>query len=100
MQTGTLDLLVTLSEELPKQDTYFTSVVAKIVDTLRNLLNNDPQKLRQHTLVEEHSIEDYLLDGWRWNEGRYSVQRSVRELVDTLNKVSILHLVLAVFTRS
>lgn len=86
-KTGTLDLLVTLSEELPKHDTYFTSVVAKIVDTLRNLLNNEPQKLRQHILIEERPIESYLLENWRWNEGRYNVQRSVKELVDTLSKV-------------
>ena len=61
--------------------------MAKIVDTLRNILNNDPQKLRQHTLVEERPIESYLLDEWKWNEGRYNMQRSVKELVDTLIKV-------------
>ena len=86
-QTGTLDLLVALSEELPKQDSYFTSVVAKIVDTLRNLVNNDPQKLAQHILVNEQPVDSYLLDGWRWNEGRYNVQKSLQEVVSTLNKV-------------
>ncbi|KAI5119923.1 hypothetical protein M0805_000888 [Coniferiporia weirii] len=85
-KTGTLDILVSLSEDLPKQDAYFTSVVAKIVDTLRNLLNNDPKKLSQHTLVEERTVDSYLLEGWKWNEGRYNVQKSVKELVDTLNK--------------
>jgi len=43
-KTGTLDLLVALSEDLPKQDAFFTATVAKTVDTLRNLLNNDPVK--------------------------------------------------------
>ncbi|EJD04380.1 ATPase, V1 complex, subunit C [Fomitiporia mediterranea MF3/22] len=85
-KTGTLDLLVTLSEDLPKQDTYFTSVVAKIVDTLRNLLNNDPQKLSQHTLVDERPVESYILQDWRWNEGRYSAQKSAKEIADTLSK--------------
>ncbi|KAH0838586.1 ATPase V1 complex subunit C [Lanmaoa asiatica] len=85
-KTGTLDSLITLSEELPKQDAFFTSTVAKTVDTLRNLLNNDPAKLAQHILVNERSVDDYIFKGWRWNEGRYGVQRSLRETVDVLNK--------------
>ncbi|KAE9410818.1 ATPase, V1 complex, subunit C [Gymnopus androsaceus JB14] len=85
-KTGTLDSLVALSEDLPKQDTFFTNTVAKVVDTLRNLLNNDPSKLSQHILVNESSIESYLLGQWRWNEGRYGVQKGLRDMVDTLNK--------------
>lgn len=61
--------------------------MAKIVDTLRNLLGGDPQKLTQHTLVEERSPDSYLLDNWKWNEGRYKVEKSLKELTDTLNKV-------------
>jgi len=86
LKTGTLDLLISLSEELPKYDAFFTGAVAKIVDTLRNLLNNDPQKLAQHTLVEEKTCDDYLLQGWRWNVGKYGTQRGLRETVDGLNK--------------
>ncbi|KAI0662613.1 ATPase V1 complex subunit C [Cubamyces menziesii] len=85
-KTGTLDSLVTLSEELPKHDTFFTATVAKTVDTLRNLLNNDPRKLSQHILVNEQPVDAYLLKGWSWNEGRYGVQRSLREMIDVLNK--------------
>jgi len=85
-KTGTLDSLIALSEELPKQDAFFTATVAKIVDTLRNLLNNDPTKLVQHVLVNEGNVDDYVLRGWKWNDSRYGVQRSLREMVDVLNK--------------
>ncbi|KAF9270458.1 ATPase V1 complex subunit C [Marasmius fiardii PR-910] len=85
-KTGTLDSLISLSEELPKQDTFFTNTVAKMVDTLRNLLNNDPSKLSQHILVNEKNVDNYLLRNWKWNEGRYGVQKSLRDMVDTLNK--------------
>ncbi|OJT14372.1 V-type proton ATPase subunit C 1, partial [Trametes pubescens] len=60
--------------------------VAKTVDTLRNLLNNDPSKLSQHILVNEQPVDSYILKGWSWNEGRYGVQRSLREMIDVLNK--------------
>jgi V-type H+-transporting ATPase subunit C len=82
--------LISLSEDLPKQENVFTGVVAKIVDTLRNLLSNDTQKLGQHTLVNEKSVDEYLLNGWKWNEGRYGTQRSLREMVDILTKVRII----------
>jgi V-type H+-transporting ATPase subunit C len=90
IQAGTLDALISLSEDLPKQENVFTGVVAKIVDTLRNLLSNDTQKLGQHTLVNEKSVDEYLLNGWKWNEGRYGTQRSLREMVDILTKVHII----------
>ncbi|EKM83402.1 hypothetical protein AGABI1DRAFT_81175 [Agaricus bisporus var. burnettii JB137-S8] len=85
-KTGTLDSLVGISEDLPKQEAYFTATVAKTVDTLRNLLNNDPAKLSQHILIDERAIDDYLFHNWRWNESRYNVQKSLRDLIDTLNR--------------
>ncbi|KAG6866796.1 hypothetical protein C0991_008732 [Blastosporella zonata] len=85
-KTGTLDSLIALSEEIPKQDAAFTSTVAKTVDTLRSLLNNDPAKLAQHILIDEKSVDDYLLKGWKWDEGRYNVQKGLREIVDSLAK--------------
>ncbi|KAK7463825.1 Vacuolar ATP synthase subunit C [Stygiomarasmius scandens] len=85
-KTGTLDLLISLSEDLPKQDTFFTNTVAKTVETLRNLLNNDASKLAQHILVNEKPVDDYLLKNWKWNDGRYGVQKGLKEMVDTLNK--------------
>jgi V-type H+-transporting ATPase subunit C len=84
-----LDGLISLSEDLPKQESFFTATVAKTVDTLRNLLNNDPSKLNQHILVNEQSVDDYIMKDWKWNEGRYGVQKGLREIVDALNKVRL-----------
>ena len=83
-----MESLISLSEDIPKQDTFFTNTVAKTVETLRNLLNNDPAKLVQHILVNERPVDEYLLAGWRWNEGRYGVQRGLREMLDVLVKVT------------
>ncbi|KAF8273765.1 ATPase V1 complex subunit C [Lactarius quietus] len=85
-KTGTLDSLIALSEELPKHDATFTNTVAKVVETLRNLLNNDPSKLAQHILVNEKSVDGYLLNDWQWNEGRYGTQRGLKDMTDILVK--------------
>lgn len=84
-KTGTLDSLIGLSEDAVKQDSNFTATVAKAVDTLRNLLNNDPAKLAQHVLIDERPVDSYILSEWRWNESRYPVSRSLRELVEALS---------------
>ncbi|CAE7210190.1 unnamed protein product [Rhizoctonia solani] len=86
LKTGTLDLLITLSEELPKHDSNATATVGKIVDTLRNLLNNDPSRLAQHIRVDEKTCDEYLLQGWKWNSGKYNTERSLRDTVDALVK--------------
>ncbi|KAH9996568.1 ATPase V1 complex subunit C [Russula vinacea] len=85
-KTGTLDSLIALSEDLPKYDANFTATVAKIVETLRNLLNNDPSKLAQHILIDDKSVDDYLLNHWHWNESRYGTQRALRDMTDSLVK--------------
>jgi V-type H+-transporting ATPase subunit C len=86
LKTGTLESLISLSEDLPKQDSVFTGVVAKIVDILRNLLNNDADALSQHVQVNEKAIDEYIL-GWSWNGQKYRVDRSLREMTEMLNKV-------------
>lgn len=91
LKTGTLESLISLSEDLPKQDSVFTGVVAKIVDILRNLLNNDADALSQHVQVNEKAIDDYIL-GWGWNGQKYRTDRSLREIVETLGKVSQWHI--------
>ncbi|KAF8316127.1 ATPase, V1 complex, subunit C [Clavulina sp. PMI_390] len=84
--SASLEFLVTLSDELPKHDAFFTTAVAKSVDTLRNLVNNDAARLAEHIQVDERPVNDYLLRGWTWNSGQYGTQRSLREIVDALVK--------------
>jgi V-type H+-transporting ATPase subunit C len=84
-----LESLITLSEELPKQDAYFTSVVLKVVEILKSLLNNEPTKVSQHIRINDIPEEEYLTGpGWSWNAARYNLQRSLREITDSLSKAS------------
>ncbi|KAJ1018031.1 hypothetical protein NDA16_004900 [Ustilago loliicola] len=85
LKTGTLESLISLSEDLSKLDTLYTSIVSKIIDTLRALLNNDEAALAQHVLVNEQSLDDYML-GWAWNTQKYRADRGLRETVEMLGK--------------
>lgn len=88
LKTGTLDSLISLSDDLPKFDSTFTSIVAKIHETLRSLLNDDENALAQHCLVNERSIDDYMMD-WAWSTSKYRTDRSIKDVVEALNKVSL-----------
>ncbi|KAL9939601.1 hypothetical protein V8E36_001418 [Tilletia maclaganii] len=83
LKAGTLESLISLSDDLPKHDTNFTQVVAKIVDTLRALLNNDESALSQHVLVNEKALDEYMLD-WAWNTRKYRVDRSLGEIIEAI----------------
>ncbi|PWN53907.1 putative VMA5-H+-ATPase V1 domain 42 kd subunit, vacuolar [Violaceomyces palustris] len=85
LKTGTLESLISLSEELPKTELGFTQVVSKIIETLKALLNNDEKALAQHVLINEQTIDDYML-GWTWNAGKYRTDRGLREIVEVLSK--------------
>ncbi|EGO00458.1 hypothetical protein SERLA73DRAFT_181053 [Serpula lacrymans var. lacrymans S7.3] len=83
---GTLDSLIALSEELPKYDTFFTALIAKMVDIWRKLFNDNKAALTQHILVDGEDVADYMLNDWKWNESKYAPQRDLQETVDVLNK--------------
>ncbi len=90
-KTGTLQSLISLADDLPKHDAAFTSIVSKIVDTLRNLLNDDREALSQHVRVNEQSLDQYVVGNWGWNASKYRVgERSLVDVVDSLAKVSSL----------
>jgi V-type H+-transporting ATPase subunit C len=97
VQTGTLESLISLSEILPKHEAYFTSIIVKIVDTLRNLVNDESAKLQANLQVDGMSLHDYGLGrgkgGWKWNERRFGLQKSLKDLTDTLFKVPIRRLI-------
>jgi len=90
LQAGTLSSLLTLSDQLPKLDSNFTSIVSKLLDTLRSLLD-DPSKLAQHARVNDRSAEEYLITGnrggWRWDAGRWGSGGKVGDVVAALTQV-------------
>lgn len=50
---GTLDLLVQQADDLAKLDTACQSVVAKVADSLRTVLNNDEDRMASYKMVND-----------------------------------------------
>ncbi|KAI6713062.1 hypothetical protein JHW43_004433 [Diplocarpon mali] len=82
---GTLDALVQQADDLAKLDSVCEAVVAKVGDSLRNLLEGDDEKIAQQKTVNDKPVEQYLRS-FNWNKVKYRADKPLAELIDSLQK--------------
>ena len=104
---GTLDALVQQADDLAKLDTACEGVVNKVEDSLRNILDGDEDKIaQQKTINDSMFLElpqpchktliysplflepvDQYLRTFQWNKVKYRAEKSIADLIDSLQKV-------------
>ncbi|KAM0446921.1 hypothetical protein ACHAPV_007843 [Trichoderma viride] len=82
---GTLDLLVQQADDLAKLDAACQSVVAKVADSLRTVLNNDEDRMASYKMVNDKPTDHYLRN-FSWNKMRYRADKPIADLIGTLQK--------------
>ncbi|PNY25945.1 V-type proton ATPase subunit C, partial [Tolypocladium capitatum] len=82
---GTLDALVQQADDLAKLEATCQAVVAKVGDSLRQVLDNDEERIASYKMVNDKPTDQYLRS-FSWNKIRYRADKSLGELVDTLRK--------------
>ncbi|KAK1053578.1 Vacuolar ATP synthase subunit C [Friedmanniomyces endolithicus] len=82
---GTLDTLVQQADDLAKLELGCKSVVDKVADSLRTLLDADEAKLAEQKVVNDRPVATYL-QAFQWNKVKYRADKPIRELLDTLSK--------------
>lgn len=82
---GTLDALVQQADELAKLEMSCQGVVAKIGDSLKSLLEGDEEKIAQQKTVNDKPADQYLRT-FTWNKVKYRSDKSLAELIDSLQK--------------
>ncbi|KAK0383306.1 hypothetical protein NLU13_9219 [Sarocladium strictum] len=82
---GTLDALVQQADDLAKLEQNCEAVVAKVADSLRSVLDSDPDRLAQYKMVNDKPTDQYITN-FSWNKIRYRADKSLGELIDTLGK--------------
>ncbi|KJZ79092.1 hypothetical protein HIM_01243 [Hirsutella minnesotensis 3608] len=82
---GTLDALVQQADDLAKLEASCQAVVSKVGDSLRQLLNNDDDRIASYKMVNDKPTDQYLRS-FTWNKIRYRSDKSLGELIDTLQK--------------
>ncbi|EEY19725.1 vacuolar ATP synthase subunit C [Verticillium alfalfae VaMs.102] len=82
---GTLDALVQQADDLTKLEAACETVVAKVADSLRTILDGDDDKISQQKMVNDKPTDHYI-NSFVWNKVRYRADRPLGELVDILQK--------------
>lgn len=84
-KVGTLDALVQQADDLSKLEQGCKSVVDKVADSLRGLLEGDEEKLQEQKVVSDRPVPNYL-QSFQWNKVKYRADKPLAELVDSLQK--------------
>ncbi|RMZ92409.1 hypothetical protein DV736_g334, partial [Chaetothyriales sp. CBS 134916] len=82
---GTLDGLIQQSEDLAKLESLSNAVVAKVGDTLKNILDGNEAKISLHKSVNDKPLEQYL-KSFSWNKVKYRSDKPIAELLVLLQK--------------
>ena len=104
---GTLDALVQQADDLTKLDTACEGVVNKVGDSLRSILDGDEDKIAQQKTINDsmflklpqpchktliysplfsEPVDQYLCT-FQWNKVKYRAEKSIADLIDSLQKV-------------
>eukprot|EP00043_Microstomoeca_roanoka_P000645 m.28345 g.28345 ORF g.28345 m.28345 type:complete len:373 (+) comp10439_c0_seq2:227-1345(+) len=83
-RVGTLDELVSLSDELMKTDNYIEMVVTKLAHNLAEL-RQDKAKLKESLLADSKPLDMYV-SHFEWDSRRYNAKQSTRDLAQTLTQ--------------
>ncbi|KAL3310378.1 hypothetical protein Ciccas_011057 [Cichlidogyrus casuarinus] len=83
LKVGTLDVLVSLSEELHKLDTYTESITRKIAHYMSEVLENQRHKLAENLTIATMDLCTYL-SKFQWDSAKYPVKFPLRNLYDII----------------
>ncbi|KAF4464639.1 V-type H+-transporting ATPase subunit C [Fusarium albosuccineum] len=79
---GTLDALVQQADDLTKLEASCQAVVAKVADSLKNVLEGDEDRIAQYKMVNDKPTDQYL-STFSWNKIRGNLStKSLTPIVD------------------
>jgi len=82
LRVGTLDALMSLSDELVKYDSYVENVTKKIANQLLSLCDNDTQA--QSALAVNGASPTVYLTHFKWEEAKYPIRSSLKEITEQI----------------
>lgn len=85
LKVGTLDVLVGLSDDLGKLDTYCESVARKVAQYLGEVLEDQRDKLQENLLANGMDLATYLTR-FQWDMAKYPIKQSLRNISDIIAK--------------
>ncbi|CAG5132815.1 unnamed protein product [Candidula unifasciata] len=87
LKVGTLDILVALSDDLNKIDSYIEGVVRKVAATLEDILESSAKgNLTENLRVVGDTPPQVYLQKFSWDAAKYPVKQPLRAIADVISK--------------
>uniref|UniRef100_A0A672YTD1 V-type proton ATPase subunit C n=1 Tax=Sphaeramia orbicularis TaxID=375764 RepID=A0A672YTD1_9TELE len=87
LKVGTLDVLVGLSDELAKLDTFVESVVKKVAQYMADVLEDSRDKVQENLLANGVDLVTYITR-FQWDMAKYPIKQSLKNISEIISKVS------------
>uniref|UniRef100_A0A8C9WJI9 V-type proton ATPase subunit C n=1 Tax=Scleropages formosus TaxID=113540 RepID=A0A8C9WJI9_SCLFO len=88
LKVGTLDVLVGLSDELAKLDTFVESVVKKVAQYMADVLEDSRDKVQENLLANGVDLVTYITR-FQWDMAKYPIKQSLKNICEIISKVSL-----------
>ncbi|KAF0295258.1 V-type proton ATPase subunit C 1-A [Amphibalanus amphitrite] len=85
LKVGTLDLLVGLSEDLGKLDSFVEQVMKKVSNYLGDVLEDQRDKLSENLLANGVDLATYITR-FQWDMAKYPTKQSLKNISDIISK--------------
>ncbi|KAJ8288394.1 hypothetical protein COCON_G00010530 [Conger conger] len=85
LKVGTLDVLVGLSDELAKLDSFVESVVKKVGQYMADVLEDSRDKVQENLLANGVDLVTYITR-FQWDMAKYPIKQSLKNISEIISK--------------
>ncbi|XP_066530351.1 V-type proton ATPase subunit C 1-B [Hoplias malabaricus] len=85
LKVGTLDVLVGLSDDLAKLDSFVESVVKKLAQYMSDVLEDSRDKVQENLLANGVDLVTYITR-FQWDMAKYPIKQSLKNISDIISK--------------
>ncbi|XP_073677963.1 V-type proton ATPase subunit C 1-B [Garra rufa] len=85
LKVGTLDVLVGLSDELAKLDSFMESVVRKVAQYMADVLEDSRDKVQENLLANGVDLVTYV-SRFQWDMAKYPIKQSLKNISEIMSK--------------
>uniref|UniRef100_A0AAQ5YQR9 V-type proton ATPase subunit C n=1 Tax=Amphiprion ocellaris TaxID=80972 RepID=A0AAQ5YQR9_AMPOC len=87
LKVGTLDVLVGLSDELAKLDTFVESVVKKVAQYMADVLEDSRDKVQENLLANGGNFDLVTyITRFQWDMAKYPIKQSLKNISEIISK--------------
>uniref|UniRef100_A0AAY4CT27 V-type proton ATPase subunit C n=1 Tax=Denticeps clupeoides TaxID=299321 RepID=A0AAY4CT27_9TELE len=85
LKVGTLDVLVGLSDDLAKLDSFVESVVKKVAQYMADVLEDSRDKVQENLLANGVDLITYITR-FQWDMAKYPIKQSLKNISEIVSK--------------